>query len=86
MVKVASLVFFTVLGCVLAAPAEQEPVAILAQESDIQPDGSFKWSFETADGVKQEQTGQPKQVLLICFLFLICFDYRKLYRLNRRLR
>lgn len=73
MMKVASLVFFTVLGCALAAPAEQEPVAILAQESDIQPDGSFKWSFESADGVKQEQTGQPKQVLLIFRVFYNVF-------------
>ncbi|XP_076256899.1 larval cuticle protein 1-like isoform X1 [Rhynchophorus ferrugineus] len=59
------LVSFIGLLCVaavLSAPAENEPVPIVAQESDIQPDGTFKWSFETGDGVKVEQTGQPKQI------------------------
>ncbi|XP_060517826.1 larval cuticle protein 16/17-like [Cylas formicarius] len=38
------------------------PVQIVSQESDISPDGTFRWSFETADGTKQEQSGEPKQI------------------------
>ncbi|KAF7286193.1 hypothetical protein GWI33_007153 [Rhynchophorus ferrugineus] len=44
-----------------ALPENKEPVPIVAQESDIQPDGSFKWSFESGDGTKLEQSGAPKQ-------------------------
>ncbi|XP_066151881.1 larval cuticle protein 1-like [Euwallacea fornicatus] len=61
MVKVC-FVFLGFVSLVFGAPAGQEPVPIVAQESDLQPDGTFKWSFETGDGVKQEQTGQPKQI------------------------
>lgn len=57
-----ALVSLGLVCAVLSAPAEKEPVPIVAQESDLQPDGNFKWSFETGDGVKQEQIGQPKQV------------------------
>ncbi|XP_050300042.1 endocuticle structural glycoprotein SgAbd-3-like [Anthonomus grandis grandis] len=51
---------------VLGAPQLQQQqgkeVPIISQESDIQPDGSFKWSFEAGDGTKAEQSGQPKQI------------------------
>ncbi|XP_030757056.1 endocuticle structural glycoprotein SgAbd-3-like [Sitophilus oryzae] len=43
-----------------AVPESKEPVPILAQDSEVQPDGSFKWSFESGDGTKQEQSGVPK--------------------------
>lgn len=49
---------------VLGAPQNKEPVPIISQESDIQPDGTFKWSFESGDGTKAEQSGQPKQVTI----------------------
>ncbi|XP_030759742.1 larval cuticle protein 65Ag1-like isoform X1 [Sitophilus oryzae] len=61
-VKISVVVFVCAASLVLSAPVENEPVPIVAQESDIQPDGTFKWSFETGDGVKQEQSGQPKQI------------------------
>lgn len=59
----SKLVVFTgLLAVVLCAPAEPEPVAIISQNSDIQPDGTFQWTYESADGTKQEQNGSPKQV------------------------
>ncbi|KAF7263849.1 hypothetical protein GWI33_001019 [Rhynchophorus ferrugineus] len=54
------IVFSGLLAVVLCAA--DEPVAILAQEADIQPDGSFRWSYESADGTKQEQSAVPKQI------------------------
>ncbi|CAG9769049.1 unnamed protein product [Ceutorhynchus assimilis] len=54
------VVFSGLLAIVLSAPAEPEPVPIISQNSDIQPDGSFKWDFESADGTKQEQSGAIK--------------------------
>ncbi|KAH1004877.1 larval cuticle protein 1-like [Dendroctonus ponderosae] len=62
MVKFAIIAFLGLVAVGQCAPAETEPVPIVAQDSDIQPDGAFKWSFETGDGAKQEQTGVPKQI------------------------
>ncbi|KAF7286199.1 hypothetical protein GWI33_007159 [Rhynchophorus ferrugineus] len=48
-----------VLGAALPA---DDPIPILSQSSDIQPDGSFQWNYESGDGTKQEQTAVLKQV------------------------
>lgn len=56
-------VFSGLLAVVLSAPPAQpaaEPVPIVGQSSDIQPDGSFKWDFESGDGTKQSQSGALK--------------------------
>lgn len=37
-----------------------EPVPILKQTSDVLPDGSFHWSYESGDRTQQEQTGSVK--------------------------
>ncbi|CAG9768964.1 unnamed protein product [Ceutorhynchus assimilis] len=55
------IIFSGLLAISLCAPVD-EPVAILAQTSDILPDGSFQSNYETADGTKVEQTGTIKQV------------------------
>ncbi|KAH1001916.1 endocuticle structural glycoprotein ABD-4 [Dendroctonus ponderosae] len=57
-----AFVLLAAVCAVLGAPQNKEPVPIISQESDIQPDGTFKWSFESGDGTKAEQSGQPKQV------------------------
>ncbi|KAH1004915.1 hypothetical protein HUJ05_005680 [Dendroctonus ponderosae] len=50
-----------VVAVALSAPAGPvEPVPILKQTSDIQPDGSFQWNYESGDGTKQEQVGSVK--------------------------
>ncbi|CAG9769056.1 unnamed protein product [Ceutorhynchus assimilis] len=56
-----ALVFLGLFVAVICAPPGDQ-VPIVSQESDIQPDGSFRWSFQTGDGTRQEQQGQPKQI------------------------
>ncbi|KAF7286198.1 hypothetical protein GWI33_007158 [Rhynchophorus ferrugineus] len=57
------VIFSGVLAVVLsAAVPAQEPVAILSQSADVQPDGSFQWNYESADGTKQEQSAVVRQV------------------------
>ncbi|XP_066260096.1 endocuticle structural glycoprotein ABD-4-like [Euwallacea similis] len=62
--KTAVILACVVVVLVRGAPQQptKEPVPIISQESDIQPDGTFKWSFEAGDGTKAEQSGQPKQI------------------------
>ncbi|KAF7286197.1 hypothetical protein GWI33_007157 [Rhynchophorus ferrugineus] len=56
-------VFSGLLALVLsAAVPAQEPVPILSQSADIQPEGSFQWSYESGDGTKQEQSAIVRQV------------------------
>ncbi|ERL91284.1 endocuticle structural glycoprotein ABD-4 [Dendroctonus ponderosae] len=56
-----SQLFFlsSLLALALAVPVDQtaQPVEIITQTSDIEPDGSFRWNFESSDGTKQEQSG-----------------------------
>lgn len=40
----------------------QEPVPILSQESEINPDGSYRWSYRSGDGTAQQQSGKLHQV------------------------
>ncbi|XP_014247132.1 endocuticle structural glycoprotein ABD-4-like [Cimex lectularius] len=61
-----SLVVFACL-CGLAFSAPQvgpqrtgEPVAIVSQHNDFNPDGSYQYSYETANGLKGEETGSLK--------------------------
>ncbi|KAF7276833.1 hypothetical protein GWI33_009736 [Rhynchophorus ferrugineus] len=56
-------VFSGLLAVVLsAAVPAQEPVPIVSQSADIQPEGSFQWSYESGDGTKQEQSAVVRQV------------------------
>lgn len=43
---------------VSAAPAEHEPIAIVSQSLDgPNPDGSYSWSYETANGIQAQEQG-----------------------------
>ncbi|XP_012267371.3 endocuticle structural glycoprotein SgAbd-4-like [Athalia rosae] len=47
-------------ACVLARPAgdSKDPIPIVSQESDgPNPDGSYKWSYETGNGIKAQEEG-----------------------------
>ncbi|XP_066597305.1 endocuticle structural glycoprotein SgAbd-4-like [Prorops nasuta] len=58
-----SLIFLTLLGCAMAAPApaDQTPIPIISQSQDgPNPDGSYKWSYETGNGIKAEEQGEVK--------------------------
>ncbi|KRT86314.1 Insect cuticle protein, partial [Oryctes borbonicus] len=43
----------------IAAPQQPntEPIPILRQEQEVNPDGSYKWSYETANGIAAEEQG-----------------------------
>lgn len=47
-------------GCSFAAPQLQsstEPIPILKQEQEINFDGSYKWAYETGNGIAAEEQG-----------------------------
>lgn len=48
-------------GCSFAAPQVQqpttEPIPILRQEQEINFDGSYKWNYETGNGIAAEEQG-----------------------------
>lgn len=50
------------LVAVYAAPADPKDIPIVAQETIIEPDGSYRYNYETGDGVKASQVGDLKQI------------------------
>ncbi|XP_018575119.1 endocuticle structural glycoprotein SgAbd-4-like [Anoplophora glabripennis] len=61
-----SLIISTHLAVALSRPQESvaaagqsgsTPIAIISQNEEINPDGSFKFSYETANGIKVDETG-----------------------------
>lgn len=45
------------MACAMARPAE-EPVPIVSQTQDgPNPDGSYKWSYESGNGIKAQEEG-----------------------------
>ena len=55
------LVIVIALALVAMVVAEKEPVQIISSEYDLNPDGSYKYLYETADGTKREEVGTLKQ-------------------------
>lgn len=48
-------------ACAAAAPAD-EPIPIVSQSQDgPNPDGSYKWSYETGNGIKAEEEGHLEE-------------------------
>ena len=35
-------------------------IGIRSQSSDISPDGSYNWQYETENGISASETGSPK--------------------------
>lgn len=54
-----SLILLGLVAVVYCAPAE-DVVPIVSQESSVDPDGKFHWSYESGDGTKQVQDGELK--------------------------
>ncbi|XP_018571571.1 endocuticle structural glycoprotein SgAbd-2-like [Anoplophora glabripennis] len=56
--KVA-IVFVCFVGIVYAAPQGPvtEPIPILRQEQQVNPDGSYQYSYETGNGISAEEQG-----------------------------
>ncbi|ALC41595.1 Cpr49Ae, partial [Drosophila busckii] len=58
------LIAAALLCLIEAAPQPQgaaEPIAIISQESNIEPDGAYNYNYETANGIKAEETGTLKK-------------------------
>ncbi|XP_015595888.1 endocuticle structural glycoprotein SgAbd-1 [Cephus cinctus] len=60
----SSILLALLAAAAVAAPVDSEtPISILSRSEDgPNPDGSYAWSFETANGIKAEEQGQPKKV------------------------
>lgn len=50
------------MAITLAGPLEQRPIAILRQASDVSPDGSYQFSYETENGIAASESGAPKPI------------------------
>ncbi|XP_017785759.1 PREDICTED: endocuticle structural glycoprotein SgAbd-4-like [Nicrophorus vespilloides] len=51
-----------ILGLVVTLnAAPQEPIKIVSQTNEIQPDGSYDWSYESANSIKAQETGSVKK-------------------------
>ncbi|XP_031640994.1 endocuticle structural glycoprotein SgAbd-2-like [Contarinia nasturtii] len=53
-----------ILGDEQIVPDTNTPIPILSQTDEISPDGSFSYSFETANHIKQQANGYHKTVLV----------------------
>ncbi|XP_050295130.1 larval cuticle protein III/IV-like [Anthonomus grandis grandis] len=53
------LIAFCAFTVVLSASFSRPNVDIISSRADISPDGSFQWSYQSADGTSQEQSGRP---------------------------
>ncbi|KAK9721342.1 Insect cuticle protein [Popillia japonica] len=66
------IVFAAIVACVTAQggqryrpapnPSPGQSIAILRQQSDLNPDGSYQWSYETENGISAQEQGQLKNV------------------------
>ncbi|CAG4937436.1 unnamed protein product [Colias eurytheme] len=56
------IIALSLLAVALAAPQGQDPIAILRQESDSNPDGSFNYDFETANGISASANGALRNI------------------------
>ncbi|KAK9512457.1 hypothetical protein O3M35_000888 [Rhynocoris fuscipes] len=66
------MISLTVIACLLSValaapqlgggykPQPGEPIAIVSQVNDFNPDGSYQWSYETANGIKADEQGSLK--------------------------
>ncbi|XP_071442531.1 endocuticle structural glycoprotein ABD-4-like [Hetaerina americana] len=44
-----------------AAPPAEEPIAIVSQNADANADGSYVFSYETANGIRAEANGEVRK-------------------------
>ncbi|XP_021200990.3 endocuticle structural glycoprotein SgAbd-8 [Helicoverpa armigera] len=58
-----TIVFLGFLAVALAAPqAPNEPIPIVKQVSEINPDGSYSWAYETGNGINANENGALKNI------------------------
>lgn len=52
---------FLAVAC--AAPqSATEPIPIVRQDSEVNPDGSYQWSYETGNGISADEKGALKNI------------------------
>ncbi|KAK5645935.1 hypothetical protein RI129_004399 [Pyrocoelia pectoralis] len=65
------IIFLSILACALAQYRPQpnyqpnpvgKVISILKQLYDLNPDGSYQWSFETENGIQSQQQGVLKTI------------------------
>ncbi|KAG8223516.1 hypothetical protein J437_LFUL002566 [Ladona fulva] len=54
------IIFLTTLVLAAAFPQGQEPIPIVRQEQDVGFDGTYKYSYETGNGIVAEESGYLK--------------------------
>ncbi|CAB3243591.1 unnamed protein product [Arctia plantaginis] len=57
-----TIIFLGFLAVALAAPQGNEPIPIVKQVSEINPDGSYSYSYETGNGINAEEKGSLKNI------------------------
>ncbi|KAJ8937324.1 hypothetical protein NQ318_008286, partial [Aromia moschata] len=55
--------FYICVHLALSAPQGNtpEPIKIISQSNEISPDGGYQWSYESANGIKADETGTLKK-------------------------
>ncbi|XP_072940945.1 endocuticle structural glycoprotein SgAbd-8-like [Epargyreus clarus] len=57
------IVALSLLAVAFAAPqAPTEPIPILRQDTNINPDGSYQYSYETGNGISADESGSLKNI------------------------
>ncbi|XP_055596637.1 endocuticle structural glycoprotein ABD-4-like [Uranotaenia lowii] len=60
--KIELLLLTTLVAAALAAPQRTEAEAeIISQDNNIEPDGNYQYSYETANGIRGQEQGTLKQ-------------------------
>ncbi|CAG5040132.1 unnamed protein product [Parnassius apollo] len=58
-----SIIALTLLAVAIAAPqGPTEPIPIVRQDSQINPDGSYQFSYETGNGISADEAGSLKNI------------------------
>ncbi|KAI5631620.1 insect cuticle protein domain-containing protein [Phthorimaea operculella] len=58
-----TIIFFALFAVACAAPqGPAEPIPILKQDSEVGPDGSYLYSYETGNGIAAEEKGELKNI------------------------
>ncbi|CAK1604193.1 unnamed protein product [Parnassius mnemosyne] len=58
-----TIIALSLLAIATAAPqGPTEPIPIVRQDSQINPDGSYQFSYETGNGISADETGALKNI------------------------
>lgn len=55
------IIVYGLVAVVLCRPQRPETARILEQDQDVDPNGSFRWSYVSSDGSAQNQSGRLEE-------------------------